>query len=205
MLGTPVRLKQMESYCEGPLQSTAWNKEGRIVPVVNYFQEKKTRTMMNKRGRQRGKGKRNKEGQGKTGEELQQNNSFVMKSNYLDSMKLLELQMEQYHDSNDEEKILDSETGEAESLPHIHISPSETIIQQGDSRKMSIVSVPSISSRRPSLAIPSSPTPLSPSYLPSRPVSVLWSSSQPCVRLYSYPHIERIVYPPGYVQDTQDT
>ena len=39
VVAASARTKQMESCCEGPVQSTAWNKEGRIVPVVNYLKE----------------------------------------------------------------------------------------------------------------------------------------------------------------------
>ena len=201
VFGTPVRIKQMESYCEGPLQSTARNKEGTIVPVVNYFEKEKKRTVVNKRRWWGDEAERQREDQVRIKENPQQSNSSIMKSDHLDSMKILEMQMEHYYE-DDDEKILDSDVGGEVFLPDIHISPSETIIHQLNSRRVSTFSVPSISSRRPSLATPSTPTPLSPSYLPSRPVSVLWSSSQPSVRLYSYPHIERIVYPPGYVQDS---
>ena len=203
VIAASARIKQMESSCEGPVQSTAWNKEGKIVPVVRYLKEDR-KSIMNKRGDGSEEGERRGEEQGRTRERLQQSNSFVMKNDYDDSLKLLEMHMEQHH-NGDDDKILDSDEGGPEIFPNIHISPSETIIHKLCNIRMSNVSVCTPNFHHTHLEIPLTLTPLSPSYLPSHPVSFLWSSSQPCVRLCSYPHIERIVYPPGYVQDTQDT
>ena len=39
------------------------------------------------------------------------------------------------------------------------------------------------------------PVPLTPPYLPTKPVSMIWSSKHSTERLYRYTHFERIVYP----------
>ena len=44
--------------------------------------------------------------------------------------------------------------------------------------------------------------PLSPAYHPSRKVSLVWSENHHVQDLYRYTHFDRMVYPPGYVRET---
>ena len=39
------------------------------------------------------------------------------------------------------------------------------------------------------------PSPLRPPYLPTKPVSLVWSRRHTTTQLYRYTHIERLVYP----------
>ena len=177
-------VKKLEKYSKGPMQTTAVNKDGTIVPAVNYYEKEKAKEIMRRRGKRSRRRQKQRERRRRK-RERRMMNRVIQEEDFADSMKLLEMQIGQLEDENDE-KIIQNNVSkiEIEELPEILLSP--------------------VGSRRPSQLLDYSIThcssPLHPSYLPSRPVSVLWSSTHTTERLYRYTHIERMVYPPGYVQ-----
>ena len=201
-LKPPAMLTKLKKSANGPIQSTAQNKDGTIVPVVNYFEEEKAKTIMKKRGKRSKRRERQRERRRRKRERRMMNRN-IQEEDYTDSMKLLELQIIQLEEK-DEEKIIQSkfqrtsdETKmlQVKQLPDILLSPtaasyqSRRLLSLSSTRRLSNVEVSSLSC----------PSPLIPSYLPSRPVSALWSSTHTTDNLYRYTHMERIVYPPGYV------
>ena len=197
----PAMLTRLKKYSNGPIQSTDRTKDGTIVPMVNYFEKEKAKAIMKKRGKRSKRRERQRERRRRKRERRMMNRN-IQEEDYLDSMKLLEMQMTQL-DDEDDDKIIQCK-GEKTSkdlsmlyvkqLPDNLLSPVVTTFQ---ARRMSLL----CSSRRFSLEVSTIPypSPLSPSYLPNRPVSVIWSSTHRTESLYRYTHIERVVYPPGYI------
>ena len=59
-------------------------------------------------------------------------------------------------------------------------------------------------SNQPTILTTQEPSlPLSPAYNPSRKVSMVWSENHHVQDLYRYTHFDRMVYPPGYVRETE--
>ena len=198
-LRPPAMFASLKTSSTGPIQSTARTKDGTIVPVVNYFEEEKAKKIMKKRGKRSRRRERQRERRRRKRERRMMNRN-VQEEDYADSMKLLEMQMLELEEEDEDEKIIECRCSDLSdqynllqvtNLPDILLSPTAATYQD---RRLSTLST----TRRKSSAVGLSP-PLIPPYLPSRPVSVLWSSTHNTDSLYRYTHMERVVYPPGYV------
>ena len=219
-------LKRLKSYTEGPYSSTELSEEGTIVPIVNYFEEEMAKEVLKKRHRS---GKKKKDKKVSRRKEKRTKNAIVPEDDYLDSMMLLEMQMFQMDDVED--KILpqlEDKSQEEIIIDEILSLPMDTLMQVKSvpdrllspivERPRRLSAIPE--SRRPSAVQMSRrgsslstdqnfiplPEALSPSYLPTKPVSGILAPSHHTDRLYRYTHIERIVYPhervivpPGFV------
>ena len=166
--------------------------------------------------------KKSKDGE-KRRRKRKSNTVTIQDDEYLDSMVFLEMQMFQM-DEDDDKIIVSSEedkTQEEIIIDEILSMPIDTLINvkqvpdrllsaSASSRRMSTISNSrrmSMISRRSStgsIKEPASlkislPSPLGPSYLPTKPVAGILAPTHHTERLYRYTHIEGIIYPPGYM------
>ena len=219
---TPTILKRLRSYAEGPYSSTEQTEEGTIVPAVHYFEAEKAKDIFRKKTN--GKSKRqNKHEQKAKKSERHSLNVVAPEDDHLDSMMFLEMQMFQMDD--DDDKIIPEEeedkSNEEIIIDAILTMPIDTLMQHKKvPDRLLSPKVQRQSSRRPSaiatsrrgslIEYPDSsiplPTPLHPSYLPTKPVVGILKKNHHTERMYRYATMERIVYPhervivpPGFI------
>ena len=181
----------LQSESSGPFSSTRVGSGGIILPHVVYRTEQETR---------------NKEME-IAGEEI-----TILKQDQeiLDAMELLELTYQadtkiikedvfdiipfknndDTHPNDNKLKELIIELEEMSPIRSHPIQEKETNIH--------------LKSNQPDILTNQEPSlPLSPAYYPSRKVSLVWSENHHVQDLYRYTHFDRIVYPPGYVRETE--
>ena len=210
---TPSILKNLKTYSEGPFHSTERSADGTIVPALNYFENEKAKDILRSR---RPRNKKEHKKQRRKRERIAKN-AVRPDDDYVDSMMFLEMQMFQmdeddskiihyFEDKSQEEIIID----EILSMPMDNLRVPDRFLSPIVERPSSSRTMSTVSSSRRMSGIPSSPdensitfiplpSPLCPSYLPSKPVTGIWSKTHSTDHLYRYTHIERIVYPPERV------
>ena len=233
---TPTVLKRLKSHTDGPYSSTEKTEEGTIVPAVHYFEVEKAKEVFRKKykkgsKREKDQEKRQKKRERKSNNSVMQDDEYLDAMVFLE-MQMFQMDdvdgkiIPNIETQSQEEIIIDEILSmpmdtllRVKKVPDRLLSP---IAERQPPRRMS--SIPS--SRRMS-ALPISrqgstldtgqgsqdgttlipvPSPLRPSYLPSKPVSGILAPDHNTERLYRYTHIERIVYPyervivpPGFV------
>ena len=181
----------LQSESSGPFSSTRVGSGGIILPHVVYRTEPETRNEeMEKVAREIAKVKQDQE--------------------ILDAMELLELTYQadtkiikedvfdiipfkNNDDTNSNHNELKELIIELEDMSPKRSHP----IQEEEANSHPKSNQPTIlANQKPSL-------PLSPAYHPSRKVSLVWSENHHVQDLYRYTHFDRMVYPPGYVRETE--
>jgi hypothetical protein len=231
---TPTILKRLRTYADGPFASTEQTEEGTIVPAVNYFEAEKAKEMFRKKSNRGTRREKEREKRRKK-RERKSKNAIIQDDEYLDSMMFLEMQMFQMDDDDNKIiPNVEDKTQEEIIIDEILSMPMDTLMRVKkvpdrllspmterqpprrmsaipSSRRMSAIPCSRRGSALYSLEEPDSstliplPSPFSPPYLPTRPVSGILAPNHNTERLYRYTHIERIVYPhervivpPGY-------
>ena len=182
---TPPVLKRLMKYSEGSFHETRLSDEGIIVPLLHYYVEEEAREIVRRSRKQR---------------EKPQNRDYQLKriSNRVTSYshRSMELEMELMTiDDDTEMKIVDDRFDDDDAIiDEILTLPLDSVMLKQlvpdrlltpEKRQCQDLAAPEVSL----------PQPLTPAYLPSRPVSGVWSSRHSTQRLYRYTHFERLVYP----------
>ena len=222
---TPAILKRLRSYAEGPYASTEQTEEGTIVPAVHYFEAEKAKEMFRNKSKQKTKKQKEREKRMKRRERQSVNaiapEEEHLDSMMFLEMQMFQMDEDDYkiipeeENKSNEEIIIDAIlTIPIDTLMQHKNVPDKLLsspkVQRQSSRRMSGDSVYqrmslAASSRRGSAIDPQQdpngsrsiplPTPLYPSYLPTKPVVGILNPNHNTERMYRYATMERIVYP----------
>ena len=201
-------------YADGPAYETAVAPDGTIVPAVHYFDPEGARKVLS-----RDKGRKKESRRRLDNYKEKRHKSAVAVHNdvaAMTSLQMLEMEIEFINsDAEAGQKIISDDKSQEEiiideilsmpidslltvpKVPDRLLSPLVTHPRRAQQSHDAVAEVapplPSHSSL-PNIDI-TLPSALSPPYLPTKPVSSVWSARHTTTRLYRYTHFERIVYP----------
>ena len=181
----------LQSESSGPFSSTRVGSGGIILPHVVYRTEQETRD----------------DEKGKNTEEI---TKLKQDQEILDAMELLEL-TNQADTKIIKEDVFDIKPfkNNDDTNPNNNKLKELIIELEEMSPKRSHPNQEKETNSHPKSNQPTIPTnqkpslPLSPAYHPRRKVSLVWSENHHVQDLYRYTHFDRMVYPPGYVRETE--
>ena len=218
---TSPLLRRLMQYAEGPAYETTVAADGTIVPAVHYFDLEGAREIMSLDKKKKWKTRRRLDNY----KERRHKIAVAVHNDVaaMTSLQMLEMEIEFINcDAEDGQKIISDDKSQEEiiideilsmpidsllTVPKVpdrllsplvtnprriqHIS-QETTSDSGQDQRPRRSSSTDLS--RPNIDI-LLPSPLTPPYLPTKPVSSVWSARHTTNRLYRYTHFERIVYP----------
>lgn len=178
-------LARLQDSCDGDCYGSTIDSDGIIVPSIRHYEPDEARNIIRR--------KKRSASAGPIGEYQMKRVSNRVAS---DCQRIMELEMElsSITDDPEESQIL-SET-EDNILEEDELVLDEILSLTIDSM-LQALTTESQEPRSKMLESPaiSLPSPLSPAYIPVRPVFSIWSHQHTSDRLYRYTYIERIVYP----------
>ena len=217
---TSPLLRRLMQYAEGPAYETTVAADGTIVPAVHYFDLEGAREIMSRDKKKKRETRRRLDNY----KERRHKSAVAVHNDVaaITSLQMLEMEIEFINcDAEDGQKIISDDKSQEEiiideilsmpidslltvpKVPDRLLSPLvtnprriqhslETTSDSGQDQRPRRSSSTDLS--RPNIDI-LLPSPLTPPYLPTKPVSSVWSARHTTNQLYRYTHFERIVYP----------
>ena len=213
---TSPLLRRLMQYAEGPAYETTVAADGTIVPAVHYFDLEGAWEIMSLDKKKKRETQRRLDNNKERRQPVAVHNDVAA----MTSLQMLKMEIEFINcDAEDGQKIISDDKSQEEIIideilsmpidslltvpkdPDRFLTPlvinprriqQETTSDSGQDQRPRRSSSTDLS--RPNIDI-LLPSPLTPPYLPTKPVSSVWSARHTTNRLYRYTHFERIVYP----------
>ena len=214
-LHTPHLVQRLQAYSQGPDLDVAVTDNGTIIPSVSYYDQEEAANILSRH--RRGRGRTRETARREKTRKVSRKINSVNRVNPEDSNVLhLEMQLVLI-DEKAEDKIIKDDQSQEEimideilsmsmdalletpKVPDRLLSPmvrrSRPVMSALPRREEEMSGTGQQSGVSDSLEEISLPRPLLPPYLPTKPVSLVWSRRHNTAQLYRYNHIERLVYP----------